>query len=187
MNWKSLFVFIVFGISLIGCKTENENSLESEVDYIPQNIKLEPEERVAVGTLNSPKKQDKEEEAKPIRIVSAEQATIEIFKEAAPSVCFINTSNLKTDYYGRNVYEQPAGSGSGFIWDKSGHIVTNYHVIKGASKATVTLSNHKAYEARLIGVEPDKDLAVLKIDAPRNILTPLARGTSNDLLVGQHV
>ena len=168
-------------------KLEREGSLEPEVEHISQNIKVEPEDRVSAGTLDTPKLLNKENDVKPIRIITAEEATIEIFKEAAPSVCFINTSNIKTDYYGRNVYEQPSGSGSGFIWDKSGHIVTNYHVIKGASKATITLSNHKAYEAKLIGIEPNKDLAVLKIDAPRSELKPVTTGISNDLLVGQHV
>lgn len=121
------------------------------------------------------------------RVISAEQATIEIFETAAPSVCFINTSNLQRDYYSRNVYEQPAGSGSGFLWDRSGHIVTNYHVIKGASKATVTLSDHTTYQATLVGVEPNKDLAVLKIDAPVSKLIPLPTGISSNLRVGQFV
>ncbi len=123
----------------------------------------------------------------PTRFISAEQATIDLFERAAPSVCYINTSNLKRDYYSRNVYEQPSGSGSGFIWDKSGHIVTNYHVIKGASKAIVTLSDHTTYQATLVGVDPNKDLAVLKIDAPKSKLTPIPTGISNNLRVGQFV
>lgn len=120
------------------------------------------------------------------RIYDAEAATINLFENAAPSVCFISTSTIRRDYWSRNVEEIPAGTGSGFIWDKEGHIVTNYHVIKGSSKATVTLSNGKSYEAEVIGFEDNKDLAVLKIDARDLDLEPIPIGTSHDLKVGQY-
>lgn len=120
------------------------------------------------------------------RIYDAEAATIELFENAAPSVCFISTSNLRRDYWSRNVEEIPAGTGSGFIWDKEGHIVTNYHVIKGAAKAIVTLSNGKSYDAEVVGYEDSKDLAVLKIDPKGLELVPLPIGTSHDLKVGQY-
>ncbi len=119
------------------------------------------------------------------RITSQEEATIQIFEESAPSVVFITTSSLRQDYWTRNITEIPTGSGSGFIWDKDGHIVTNFHVIRNASKAIVTLSDQSSYEADVIGSEDRKDIAVLKIKAPPEKLRPIKVGTSANLKVGQ--
>ena len=123
----------------------------------------------------------------PVRIVStAEEATIQLFEEAAPSVIYITTTAVRQDYWSRNVYEIPAGTGSGFVWDTEGHIVTNFHVIQDAYKAKVTLSDQTTWDAEVIGVEPRKDLAVLKIKAT-STLKPIPVGTSHDLRVGQTV
>jgi S1-C subfamily serine protease len=85
----------------------------------------------------------------------------------------------------------PEGTGSGFIWDDGGHIVTNYHVIRGATGgAKVTIFDQKApttYDATIVGAYPDKDVAVLRIDAPKTRLHPIKVGTSEDLQVGQFV
>lgn len=116
-----------------------------------------------------------------------ELANIKLFEDAAPSVCFITTSNVRTDYFTRNVTEIPRGTGSGFVWDMKGHIVTNYHVIQGADRATVTLADRSTWEAKLVGIAPEKDLAVLLIEAPRNTLSPIPIGVSEDLRVGQSV
>jgi len=116
-----------------------------------------------------------------------EAATINLFEDAAPSVAFINTSNYRQDYWTRDVSEIPRGSGSGFVWDQNGHIVTNFHVIEDADKAIVTLANQKSYEADLIGYAPEKDLAILKIKSPAEDLVPIPLGSSEDLQVGQHV
>ncbi len=123
----------------------------------------------------------------PLGMTAQEEHTIRLFEQAAPSVCFITTSTLRRSYYSRNIQEIPSGSGSGFVWNKDGHIVTNFHVIQNADKATVTLSDGTTYEATKVGQEPAKDLAVLKIDAPRNKLTPIPVGTSSNLRVGQNV
>ncbi len=123
----------------------------------------------------------------PLGMTPQEQHTIRLFEQAAPSVCFITTSTLRRNYYSRNVEEIPSGSGSGFVWDKEGHIVTNYHVIQNADKATVTLSNGKTYQATKVGQAPEKDLAILKINIPRNELTPIPVGSSMNLRVGQNV
>ncbi|MDZ4749606.1 MAG: trypsin-like peptidase domain-containing protein [Saprospiraceae bacterium] len=123
----------------------------------------------------------------PIRVVNtAEEATIALFENAAPSVVYITTTTVKEDYWSRNIYEIPAGTGSGFIWDDKGNIVTNYHVIKGAYKAKVTLSDQTTWDAEIAGIEPRKDLAVLKIN-PSSKLKPILIGTSHDLKVGQSV
>lgn len=123
----------------------------------------------------------------PLEMTPQEQHTIRLFEQAAPSVCFITTSTLRRNYYSRNVEEIPSGSGSGFVWDNEGHIVTNYHVIQNADKATVTLSNGKTYQATKVGQAPEKDLAVLKINIPRSELTPIPVGSSMNLRVGQNV
>ncbi len=119
-----------------------------------------------------------------------EKTTIELFENAAPSVVYITSTSLavKRDFFSFNVYKIPKkGTGSGFVWDKHGHIITNYHVIQGAQGAEVTLNDKSTWKAQLIGVTPEKDLAVLRIKAPKNRLYPLNLGTSHDLKVGQKV
>ncbi len=120
-------------------------------------------------------------------LTNDEVATIQLFEAAAPSVAFINTSNYRRNYWSQDITEIPRGSGSGFVWDKEGHIVTNYHVIEDADKATVTLGDQSTWDADLVGYAPEKDLAILKIDAPVEKLKPIPIGTSEDLLVGQFV
>ena len=85
----------------------------------------------------------------------------------------------------RRVAQVPEGTGSGIVWDKEGHIITNYHVIRKASGAEVVLADGSKYAAKLVGGRPDKDIAVLYIDAPRSKLTPIDIGSSDDLKVGQ--
>lgn len=119
------------------------------------------------------------------RIFDTEEATIKLFENASQSVCFITTLGVRQNYFNRNEEEIPLGSGSGFIWDKEGHIITNFHVIQNAQKATVTLSDRKTYDADIVGVAPEKDLAVLKINVGGLDLKPLPLGTSHDLRVGQ--
>ncbi len=121
------------------------------------------------------------------RFTDQEVATINLFERAAPSVVFINTSNMRRDYWSRNVSEIPRGSGSGFVWDKKGHIITNYHVIQGADKATVTFADQSTYPATLVGAAPEKDLAVLLIDTDNSKLQPIPVGDSDHLRVGQSV
>ena len=114
-----------------------------------------------------------------------EKSTIAIFRTASPSVVYITTAAQRLDPWTRNVLEIPQGTGSGFVWDDSGHIVTNFHVIQNATSATVTLHDGSTYVASLVGSAPDHDLAVLRIRAPREKLRPIPVGTSSDLQVGQ--
>lgn len=113
--------------------------------------------------------------------------TIRLFENASPSVCFITTSTVRRDFWTKNTMEIPSGTGSGFVWSKQGHIITNYHVIKGANRAQVTLSDQSTWDAVLVGAAPEKDLAVLRIEAPAAELVPIPRGTSRNLRVGQSV
>lgn len=116
-----------------------------------------------------------------------EKTTVELFRQSAPSVVYITTSKVYRDLFDFDVAEVAQGSGSGFIWDEGGHIVTNYHVIQGANMARVTLADQTTWEAQVVGTAPDKDLAVLRIEPPQNALKPILLGTSHDLLVGQKV
>jgi len=120
-------------------------------------------------------------------LLPAEKHTVDLFERASKSVVYITTLAVQADFFSRNVAEIPVGSGSGFIWDEAGHIITNYHVIRNAEIARVTLADGSTFEARLVGTAPEKDLAVLRIDAPREALRPLAVGTSKNLRVGQSV
>ncbi len=116
-----------------------------------------------------------------------EQSTIEIYKQASPSV--VHVTNLVTgrDRLTMDILAIPQGTGSGFLWDDQGYVVTNYHVVVGGKAFQVTLADHSTYEGRLVGEAPHKDLAVLKIEAPRDKLIPIRVGTSGDLQVGQMV
>lgn len=116
-----------------------------------------------------------------------EKNTIEIFRESSPSVVFITSITLRRQFFSLNAVEIPQGNGSGFIWDRDGRIVTNYHVISDANQIRVTLSDQSEHKAVLVGAAPDKDLAVLQISAPASKLKPLAVGEAKNLLVGQKV
>jgi len=119
--------------------------------------------------------------------LSDEQNTINIFQRTSPSVVFISTTDARVNPWSRTVTETPSGGGSGFIWDNKGHVVTNFHVIKESSSASVRLSDQRTYIATLVGASPRHDLAVLKINIPIDRPDPVPIGTSNDLLVGQKV
>ncbi len=116
-----------------------------------------------------------------------EERTIRLFEEASPAVCFITTKAMRRSFWSYGEVE--SGSGSGFTWDRQGHIITNFHVINGAntSSIAVTLSNGKTYNARVVGFEKEKDIAVLKIDAPAADLRPIRVGSSQNIRVGQAV
>ncbi len=116
-----------------------------------------------------------------------EESVISIFEQAKPSVVYITTLVYRRDLFTFNVLEIPQGTGSGFIWDDAGHIVTNYHVIRQAEDVQVALSDQSVWKANLVGSAPDKDIAVLKITAGRDKLRPILIGTSSDLKVGQSV
>ncbi len=116
-----------------------------------------------------------------------EKNTIEVFRAVSPSVVYITSIELRRNLFNLNVYEIPQGTGSGFIWDKEGRIVTNYHVIGDANRVDVTLADQSTWKGTLIGVAPDKDIAVLQIDAPADKLKPIPLGESSNLLVGQKV
>ncbi len=116
-----------------------------------------------------------------------ERRDIEVFRRAAPSVVYINSIAVRQNPLSFDVAKIPQGTGSGFVWDRNGHVVTNFHVAEAGQELSVVLADRSEWPARVVGVAPDKDLAVLKIDAPTEKLTPLPVGDSSDLLVGQRV
>ncbi len=120
-------------------------------------------------------------------LAADEKATIELFQKVSPSVVHITTLSQRLDLWTRNIQEIPRGTGSGFVWDDAGHIVTNFHVVQNASSANVMLADKSSYEADIVGVAPDYDLAVLRMRAPKSKLPAIPVGTSSDLLVGQKV
>jgi len=120
-------------------------------------------------------------------LLPEEQRAISVFEEARPSVVYITTLVYRRDLFTFNVFEIPQGTGSGFIWDEAGRIVTNFHVIYEAQDVQVTLSDQSVWKAKVVGRAPDKDLAVLRIDAPRDKLRPIRIGTSANLEAGQSV
>jgi S1-C subfamily serine protease len=140
-----------------------------------------------VSATNSSKLDSISLSKEPLDLLESEWATIRLFENAAPSVCYITTSNVRMDLWTRNISEIKRGTGSGFVWDREGHIVTNYHVIQGADRAQVTLSDQSTWSAKLIGSAPEKDLALLKIEAETERLLPIPLGQSNNLRVGQNV
>jgi S1-C subfamily serine protease len=113
-----------------------------------------------------------------------ERATVDLFERSRGSVVYITTEERVLELWTRNQFEIPRGTGSGFVWDEQGHIVTNFHVVSGASGARVRLSDGRDVAATLVGASAAHDLAVIKIDVPRRP-APLPIGTSNDLRVGQ--
>jgi len=134
-----------------------------------------------------------DKQAKP-RVVAArgdlaedEKNTIAVFEETAPSVVYITSIEVRRSIFSLNVYEIPQGTGSGFVWDREGRIVTNYHVVGDAGRVEVTLGDNSVYKGILIGAAPDKDIAVLQISAPAEALKPIPLGDSQTLMVGQKV
>ena len=117
--------------------------------------------------------------------VSDEQNSIEVYKTLSPGVAFITTSSTSENFFGQT--EEGKGSGSGSVIDPQGHILTNNHVIEGASNLKVSFGGEKVYPAKVVGRDPDTDLAVIKIEPPQEGLTVIPLGDSDKLSVGQKV
>ena len=118
-------------------------------------------------------------------LAAAEKTNIEIFRESSPSVVYITSLADRVNFWTRNITRIPRGTGSGFVWDQKGHIVTNYHVIQDASAVHIRLNDQRSYKAQFIGASPDHDIAVLRMPIVNDMPAPLPIGTSQDLQVGQ--
>ena len=116
-----------------------------------------------------------------------ERRQIEIFRRSSRSVVNITTVALRRSFFSLDVFEVPRGIGSGFIWDRKGHVVTNYHVIEGGDSFSVTLPDGQTWDAEVVGIAPAKDLAVLRVGVDPETLVPAELGSSTPLAVGQRV
>lgn len=120
-------------------------------------------------------------------LAADELSTIELFEQVSPSVVHVTSVAVLRNVFTMDIHEMRAGTGSGFIWSKEGHVVTNLHVIQDGQEAVVTLADNSSHSARLVGYDATNDIAVLKIDVPAGTLTPIAVGESSNLKVGQKV
>jgi S1-C subfamily serine protease len=142
----------------------------ADLPFLPTSQKAEPRLVTARGDL-----------------ASDERSTIELFEKSRDSVVHITTRQQVMDFWSRNIFSVPRGTGSGFIWDDAGHVVTNFHVIQGAASAQVRLADGRDYKAALVGASPAHDIAVLRIGVGSKRPPPVPLGTSHDLKVGQKV
>ena len=117
--------------------------------------------------------------------IEDERNTIGIFRNVAQSTVFVTQTRVVEDYLAGTLQEVPAGSGSGFVWDDKGTIVTNFHVVEGARSVTVTFHDQQTFEAKVVGLEPRKDIAVLRVEAPAKLLVPVRVAKAEQLEVGQ--
>lgn len=120
-------------------------------------------------------------------LAADEQSVIRIFEQNSPSVVYISTVERVLNIWTRDVREIPSGTGTGFVWDRAGHIVTNHHVIEGHSRARVRLSDQREFDAVVVGSSPEHDLAVLRLQNTADMPPPVQIGSSSDLQVGQTV
>jgi len=117
--------------------------------------------------------------------IEDERNTIGVFRNVSQSTVFVTQTRVVEDYFAGTLQEVPAGSGSGFVWDDQGTIVTNFHVVEGARSVTVTFHDQETFEAKVVGLDPRKDIAVLKVEAPAKLLVPLRVAKAEQLEVGQ--
>tara|TARA_A100001011_G_scaffold149558_1_gene157797 strand:+ start:1037 stop:2176 length:1140 start_codon:yes stop_codon:yes gene_type:complete len=157
------------GLFATGVNWEDDNKKESF-----SSISLIKDEKKSSGLVELPFTND-------------EKNNTAIFEKASPSVVFVTNTKLRRQRFSLNVSEIPQGTGTGFIWDRSGIIVTNFHVVYRANKITITTHSNRSYEAKIIGAAPEKDIALLKIDTIEELLEPLPLGDSSALAVGRKV
>lgn len=116
-----------------------------------------------------------------------ERNTIQIFEKSRPSVVFVTNQQVVRNPRSLDLITVPRGSGTGFVWNRDGYIVTNYHVIENAGQIQITLQDQSTWPAEVVGRAPERDIAVLKIAAPSSALSPLPLGDSSQLSVGRKV
>jgi 2-alkenal reductase len=117
-------------------------------------------------------------------LAAEELAVVTLFERASPSVAYITTETVQQSFFGAEVGQ---GTGSGFVWDEEGHVVTNNHVVEGARRVAVQLDGGKPVEATVVGRAPEYDLAVVRLARVPKDLRPIPLGSSGDLRIGQTV
>jgi S1-C subfamily serine protease len=165
-------IFAFFAL-LVGCLPRNNAGPATTVPPVPTTVATAPPQPTPRPDETGMRIED-------------ERNTIHVFRNAAPSTVFVTQTRVEFDDMDGSASDVPVGSGSGFLWDDAGHVVTNYHVVHGAQSLKVTLRDQKEFTARVVGVEPRKDIAVLKIEAPKSTLVPIKLANPKDPLdVGQ--
>ena len=150
-------------------------------ELVPANAAVEPGEARPVPAAQRGPAPEPYTDLRP-----DEQAIVDLFENAGPSVVYITAVTRRRDFFGRVTGEVPLGTGTGFVWDRDGHIVTNYHVVQGrTSSIRVVMHDQTSYEAQPVGGSARHDLAVLRIDAPADSLRPVRLGNSDRVRVGQ--
>ena len=201
MKVKDTLFFGLVILQTIACYIPSNSILNMKIEGIIPRLPLSKRRdiifySIALNTLNI-KKANAEQSTSIIDKVSTkdimkyiEEEQANIFEKSISSVCYISTEySSMADKYNLNKDDLPKGVGTGFIWDKKGHIITNFHVINKVDKALVTITdnnrNKKTYVAKLTGVDPDTDLAILKIDAPENELQVINYNDKIKTRIGQ--
>jgi S1-C subfamily serine protease len=159
-------------ISLGACRSQNQVTPDTGAPAEPRPTSAPAQSAAPIAPLS------------PGARTEDERNTIAVFRDLAPSTVFVTQKRTVVDFWG-GAEEVPAGSGSGFVWDTAGHVVTNYHVVKDAEALSVTFQGQQTFDAKVVGAEPRKDVAVLKIEAPASLLKPVRAGRHADLEVGQ--
>jgi S1-C subfamily serine protease len=150
-----------------------------------KKVQPQPDATPSVGAPSAASAQAPLPPLSPGARIEDERNTIGVFKAASPSTVFVTQTRVMVDYLAGVAQEVPAGSGSGFVWDDAGHIVTNFHVVDGAQSLSVTFHDQQNVEAKVVGLEPRKDIAVIKVDLPGKALVPIRVAKSTALEVGQ--
>ncbi len=175
MNRSHSFIILLILLLTLACApTDPQSSLTPEATAAPAAA-----QPPRAGSVMPPQSRPE--------LADEERATISLFERASPATVYITSLANRQDFFSLNTAEIPQGTGSGFIWDLQGHVVTNFHVIANADAARVTLADHSNWDAKLVGGAAEKDIAVLKIDAPASRLVALPIGRSSGLRVGQSV
>ena len=139
----AVLLLIVAG-ALVFTVVQQRRQVQQVVNYEPKPIAQRPDDKLGAD----------------------EQATIDVFEKFSRTVVHVTSLASRRNLMTLDVTEIPQGTGTGFVWDQQGHIVTNFHVVQGGDRASVTLNDGSTYAATIVGAAPDKDIAVLHIDAP---------------------
>jgi S1-C subfamily serine protease len=172
---RSLFSILLILLLTACSPADRESSLTSEAAAAPAAA----QQPSRVGGVVPPQPRPE--------LQQDERATISLFERASPATVYITSLANRQDFFSLNTTQIPQGTGSGFIWDLQGHVVTNFHVVANSDAWRVTLADHSDWDAKLVGDAAERDIAVLKISAPANRLTALPIGSSRGLRVGQSV
>lgn len=188
LNWLLVIVCVTLAGICVKFLIRSQTSAELRTPALPTpQVSTAETGSTSVGLPQARLVTSNQTTLEPRRITVEELSTTELFKAASPSVVHITTESVRRDLFNLDLTKIPTGSGTGFVWDKQGHVVTNYHVIQDADIAHVALADHASWPAKLVGAAPDKDLAVLKLEAPAEQLIPVRVGYSKDLEVGLKV